>query len=79
MSKKHVRRLVKKIISGETIRLNIGCGPIKKSNFIGIDIVDGPSVDIIFDVTLLADILPENSIDEIYCSHLIEHCECSCK
>lgn len=52
------------------IKLNLGCGDSRLDNYINVDI-DSKFADVIADVTSLD--LAENSIDEIYASHMIEH------
>jgi len=56
-----------------TIRLNIGCGKTPKEGFIGIDKIDYGQ-EIVRDITRG---LPfsDNSVDEIYTSHTLEHIE----
>lgn len=53
------------------MKLDIGCGPVKKPGFVGIDKYD-------YGQAIIRDVekgLPfsDNLVDEIYCSHLIEH------
>lgn len=56
----------------EIIRLDIGCGKNKQPGFIGLDQYKLPGVDIVCD---LRKKLPykDGSVDEIHCSHFIEH------
>lgn len=57
---------------GERVVIDLGCGSRKKAGALGLDIARIPGVDIIADVTRP---LPfrDNSVDEIYASHLVEH------
>lgn len=54
-------------------KLDIGCGKFKKEGYIGIDILPYKGVDLVLDVE--EEPLPcgDGTVDEIYCSHLIEH------
>ena len=70
--------LINKINSFEKkkITLDIGCGANKKiSTNIGIDMLDLPGVDIVGDVLNITNELKENTVDEIYTSHFLEHIE----
>lgn len=53
------------------IKIDIGCGNNKKNGFIGIDINKNSQADIIASACDLP--LVENSVDEIYSAHLVEH------
>ncbi len=56
------------------IKLNLGCGHQKQEGFIGVDKVKTDTTDIIYDLEQIPwNIFENNSIDEIFCSHLIEH------
>ena len=58
----------------KSIKLDIGCGKAKISDeFIGIDIC--PPADIIMDVSTEKLPFDDNSVDEVYTSHLLEHVE----
>ena len=64
----------------EKICLNIGCGKdIKKSikdiKWVNIDGVDDVGVDLVIDLTndRLINHFSKDSVDEIFCSHFIEH------
>lgn len=70
---KNISVLLKKIKNKETIKLNLGVGNRGREGFIGVDINDGPNVDIIYDIAYLKNKLPTNSVDEIYSRHVIEH------
>ena len=52
-------------------RLDIGCGTNKREGFIGIDIAG--NADIIHDLDIYPWPIEDNSIDEINCSHYLEH------
>lgn len=61
-------------MAGKNIKLDIGCGANKiAEDFIGIDIV--PPADIVMDVSSKPLPFEDNSVDEIYCSHVMEHVE----
>jgi len=55
------------------IKLDIGCGVRKKRGFIGIDYMSFPGVDIAVD--LRKDPLPfgDNTVDEVWSNHFLEH------
>ncbi|MBI5642846.1 MAG: hypothetical protein HY954_05160 [Deltaproteobacteria bacterium] len=55
----------------DNIRVNVGCGHIPMEGYLNVDMRELPGVDI----TAPADKLPfeENSLSEIFSSHLIEH------
>lgn len=54
-------------------KLNLGCGPRKIDDFLGIDKVKLPSVDIVHDLNIIPYPFEDNQIDEIFCSHILEH------
>ena len=56
----------------EVIKLDIGCGKNKKEGFIGIDQYAMDGVDVVMDVRQTWN-YEDNSVDEIHCSHFIEH------
>jgi SAM-dependent methyltransferase len=60
------------MIGGRVIKLDIGCGPNKKSGYIGVDKNNYPGVDHIID---FMNGLPfsDNSVDEIRAYDFIEH------
>ena len=53
------------------IKLDIGCGKNKKEGFVGIDIDPGSNADIIASALDLP--FEGSSVDEMNCSHLVEH------
>lgn len=66
--------VVKKVISFPTpFKLDIACGQIKPEGFFGIDIAKTEGVDMVYDLEQFPWPIPDNSVDEAYCSHYIEH------
>jgi SAM-dependent methyltransferase len=57
------------------IRLDIGCGPNKRADHIGIDQYPFPGVDHVFDVADEGKPWPfeDQSVDEVWSSHFLEH------
>jgi len=53
------------------LQLDIACGKNKKPGFTGVDIWDG--ADIVADLEKFPWPFEDNSVDEIFCSHYIEH------
>lgn len=67
--------LAQRINSGEKIIIELGCGMNKKTNGIGIDILNLPDVDIVADLENGFPFLPDGSVDEIHSTSVIEHIE----
>ena len=57
------------------IKLELGCGLKKKKNCISIDKIDSHNVDIVADIEEGFPYFPDNTIDEIYAYHVLEHIE----
>ena len=58
------------------MKLDIGCGPICKEGFIGVDYKKyNKNVKYVLDLNKGKLPFKENSIDEIYCAHTLEHVE----
>lgn len=55
------------------IKLNIGCGETKLKGFINIDLEKSTKPDLLHDITKGQLPFKENSVDEIYWHHNIEH------
>jgi len=53
--------------------LDLGCGKRKINDAIGVDRVKLDEVDIVHDLTKFPYPFEDNSIDSIYCRHLLEH------
>jgi predicted SAM-dependent methyltransferase len=63
-----------KIVDMENeIRIDLACGDRKKEGFVGVDIAETDSVDIIHDLNVYPWPFEDNSVDEVNCSHYIEH------
>lgn len=63
----------------ESLKLDLGCGKrldnhhTKQAGFVGVDIADIEGVDIVHDLTQFPYPFDDNSVDEIFNSHFIEH------
>lgn len=56
------------------IKLDLGCGQSKTSpDFIGVDFVKVPGVDVVHDLTKFPYPFKDNSVTEIFSSHFVEH------
>ena len=56
------------------LKLDLGCGPSRRgADFVGVDALDGPAVDVVGDVLEVLRALDDQSVAEIYSSHLFEH------
>lgn len=55
------------------MKLNIGCGKDLKEGYVNLDKFKFPGVDILADIEQGELPFPESSVDEIYCSHVLEH------
>ncbi len=59
--------------NSKQIILNLGCGNKKLSGEIGVDIIDGPMVDVVTDLNQYPLPFKSNSIDIVRSSHCFEH------
>ena len=56
------------------MKLDIGCGNNKQEGFTGIDITkEGTQADIAHDLEVFPWPIEDNSVNEVFCSHYIEH------
>lgn len=53
------------------VKLLLGCGPTRMEGFVGVDIIGGPTVDIISSVDTLP--FKDGEVDAIVAEHVIEH------
>jgi hypothetical protein len=59
---------------GGGLRLDLGCGnPKAGPEYIGIDVLDCPEVDVVGDVAAVLDRLRPGSVLRVYSSHFFEH------
>jgi predicted SAM-dependent methyltransferase len=54
-------------------KIDLACGGNKKEGYYGIDISDYFEVDLVHDLTVYPWPIDDNSVEEVYCSHYIEH------
>jgi hypothetical protein len=59
--------------AGRGLRLNLGCGNRRREGFYGVDQVELPHVDIVADLNEPLSLLPDDSVEEIYTRHTLEH------
>lgn len=57
----------------DKVIINLGCGTNKPSSEIGVDIIDGPCVDVVADLNLYPMPFEDNSADIIKSTHCFEH------
>jgi SAM-dependent methyltransferase len=53
--------------------LDLGCGEVKKSGCIGVDIAKGPNVDIVLDISSGRLPFEDESVSYVFSSHCFEH------
>lgn len=61
-----------------SLKLDLGCGPLKKEGFVGIDALKFPGVDHVLDLRktpwkLKGKVIAAGSVEEINASHFVEH------
>jgi predicted SAM-dependent methyltransferase len=61
------------ITSSNTLKLDIACGQAKQPGFVGVDIAASPNVDVVHDLEQFPWPFEQSSVDEVFCSHYIEH------
>lgn len=68
-----MRNQESKSIEQRKTKLNIGCGKDIREGYLNCDYIKAPGVDLVFDISKEKIPLPDNSVDEILCSHVLEH------
>jgi len=63
------------VVEEKHIRLDIGCGTNKRKDgeWIGVDTIDFPDVDVVSDALTYLKTLEDNSVEEMFASHFLEH------
>ena len=56
-----------------SLKLDLGCGTKKTEGFVGVDERAFPGVDVVCDIGVSAWPWPDNSVEEVRCSHTVEH------
>jgi SAM-dependent methyltransferase len=57
------------------LRLDLGCGGAKREGFIGLDNYPGEQVDHVLDLTVDQFPFPDDSVEEVFSAHFLEHIE----
>lgn len=70
---KGVVKKLKPTTNGHVVRLDLGCGENKQQGFVGVDLYKVPGVDVVHDLTKYPYPFKDKSVDEIFCSHFVEH------
>ncbi len=67
--------IIEQLIKEEKpVKLNIACGQQKQEGFVGIDKVKTDATDIVYDFEQVPwDFISDNCVDELTCSHYVEH------
>jgi len=74
MKKRDLNKKVKMLLKERShINLNLGCGEEPQRGFINVDMLNLPGVDVVWDLEEYPWPFPENSIDLIVASQLVEH------
>ena len=55
------------------VRIDLGCGSAKREGFTGLDFVDLPGVDHVLDLTRDRFPFEDQSVDEVFSAHFLEH------
>lgn len=55
------------------MKIDLGCGANKREGFTGVDKFEACNPDIVHDLTVMPWPFEDNSIDEVYSGHFVEH------
>jgi SAM-dependent methyltransferase len=56
------------------LKLDLGCGLTKRGpDYVGVDELEDSAADVVGDVTEVLGALADESVEEVFCSHLLEH------
>ena len=55
------------------MKIDLACGDAKKEGFIGVDLVETSSTDVVHNLNVYPWPFEDNSVDEVFCSHYVEH------
>lgn len=61
--------------TSSSLKLDLGCGPVKKAGTLGVDIDQFPGVDYVVDLQINPLPFPDRSVEYIHSSHFFEHLE----
>lgn len=61
------------VISEKSLKIDLGCGSHKRDGFTGIDLFPGNGVDQVADLEKGLPFLSDNSVDEFFTAHFLEH------
>lgn len=61
-------------VAAKALKLDLGCGTRKQEGFLGVDVHPFEGVDVVCNL-LEPWMWADNSVEEVHCSHLIEHFE----
>ena len=54
-------------------KINLGCGNKIKKGYLNLDFIKTEGTDIVYDLNQYPWPFPENTFDEVYASHILEH------
>jgi len=57
------------------MKIDMGCGRCKKEGYIGVDCIEFEGVDLVLDAGKEKWPWKNNSVEDVYCSHMMEHLE----
>lgn len=60
-------------VESAPLRLDLGCGTKKKDGFWGVDVLEFEGVDLVLDIGRQPWPWADSSVDEVNCSHFVEH------